>query len=135
RPDRRRRRTGSGVRADPVVRRLPPRHGRAARRRRRRVLTGSAMADGTHCPECGEDVGFWAVARSLFGVRCPHCGARLRHQLSPGMGALTTAGALGSVVAALVVAAAAGWAVGVRAGPVAGLAVGAAVCWVLAFAV
>ena len=93
------------------------------------------MADGTHCPECGEDVGFWAVARSLFGVRCPHCGARLRHQLSPGMGALTTAGALGSVVAALAVAAAAGWAVGVRAGPVAGLAVGAAVCWVLAFAI
>src|SRR5262252_1741636 len=92
------------------------------------------MGDGTHCPACGKDVGFWAVARGLFNVECPHCGARLYHKLSGGMNALTTAGALGSVVAALVVAAVAGWTVGVRAGPVAGLAVGAAVCWGLAFA-
>jgi DNA-directed RNA polymerase subunit RPC12/RpoP len=60
------------------------------------------MPDGKHCPACGRDVGYWAVARGLFRIRCPHCGARLCHRLTPRMNAVTTAVATAAVFAALV---------------------------------
>lgn len=35
------------------------------------------MRDGSQCPRCGDDVGFWPVLlRSPINVVCPHCNAR-----------------------------------------------------------
>ena len=47
------------------------------------------MPDGKHCPACGNDVGYWAVALGLFRIRCPHCGAKLHHRLDGRMNAIT----------------------------------------------
>src|SRR5262245_26609160 len=74
------------------------------------------MPDGKHCPACGADVGYWAVARGLFRIRCPHCRARLSYTFTPRMSRVTTAVAVGCVLGALVaaffVARAAFWSVG-----------------------
>src|SRR5690242_19392421 len=59
------------------------------------------MPDGRHCPECGEDIGYWAVAWGLFSIRCPHCRGRLRYSQTPRMNGVTTAGALACVVLGL----------------------------------
>ncbi|MDB5348370.1 MAG: hypothetical protein JWP89_6747 [Schlesneria sp.] len=39
------------------------------------------MQDGKHCPECGEDIGFWPVfsAGISLRIRCPHCGSILTY--------------------------------------------------------
>lgn len=67
------------------------------------------MADGKHCPECGTDVGFGAVALEVFRIRCPHCRASLYHAQSRGMRWATALVALGSVLGGLTVGALAGW--------------------------
>jgi len=90
------------------------------------------MADGTHCPECGDDVGFWAIALGMFRIRCPRCGARLLHRQSPGMSRATSLIAFAAVVGGLAAGAVVGW--GARAnGPIVALAAGIAVCAAVAF--
>jgi hypothetical protein len=42
------------------------------------------MQDGRHCPECGKDVGIWAIKFAWFSngrVRCRHCRRDLRYQI------------------------------------------------------
>ena len=91
------------------------------------------MPDGKHCPACGQDVGYWAVARGLFRVRCPRCRARLHHRLDPRMNAITTTVAVAAVFVAMVPGVLAGVAVFRPAGFVAALAAGVAVWVAVAF--
>ncbi len=37
------------------------------------------MADGKHCPDCGRDVGLWAIVSAGMPdrIQCPHCRSRL----------------------------------------------------------
>jgi dipeptide/tripeptide permease len=67
------------------------------------------MPDGTHCPECGKDVGFWAVALGVFRIRCPHCRASLYHAQSRRMNRATSLVAFGTVLGGLVAGALVGW--------------------------
>jgi hypothetical protein len=60
------------------------------------------MPDGKHCPACGKDVGYWAVARGLFGIRCPHCRTWLLHRLDSRMSAILTVAVIADVLVALV---------------------------------
>jgi hypothetical protein len=42
------------------------------------------VQDGRHCPECGKDVGIWAIKFAWFSngrVRCRHCRRDLRYQI------------------------------------------------------
>jgi hypothetical protein len=77
------------------------------------------MSDGRHCPECGEDIGYWAVAAGLFGIKCPHCRTRLRYDRSPRAEAVTNVVAIGAVLLGLGPAALVAWWAYLAAGPLA----------------
>jgi hypothetical protein len=90
------------------------------------------MVDGTHCPECGEDVGFWAIALGILRIRCPRCRVRLHHRQSTGMSRVTSILAFAAVVGGLATGAVVGW--GARAGgPIVALAAGIGACAAVAF--
>ena len=60
------------------------------------------MSDGKNCPECGKDIGYWAVAKGLFVIRCPHCRARLQYAPTPRWRSLTGRAAVGSIFLGIV---------------------------------
>jgi hypothetical protein len=86
------------------------------------------MSDGKHCPQCGEDIGYWAVAAGLFGIRCPHCRTRLRYARSPAFNRLTDVVAIGAVLLSLGPAVLVCWLVHESVGIVVALAIGG-VAW------
>ncbi len=64
------------------------------------------MADGKHCPHCGEDIGVWPVFSAGLPSRiwCPHCGARVRYLDARGPLLVALAAGLAVIVAGLGVA-------------------------------
>ncbi len=70
------------------------------------------MADGKHCPNCGDDIGVWAVFSAALPnwVKCPHCGARLAYRPVAGLVVGLSVVALGLLAGM--------WWVGLRFGPV-----------------
>jgi hypothetical protein len=90
------------------------------------------MANGSHCPECGEDVGFWAIALGMVRIRCPRCRVRLYHRQSAGMSRATSIVAFAAVIGGLAAGAVTGW--GARAdGPIVALIAGIVICAAVTF--
>ncbi len=84
------------------------------------------MGDGKHCPECGKDIGYWAVAAGLFGIKCPHCRARLGYDHSRPVRILTEVVAIGAVLVSLGPAVLVAWWVYPSVGPFAAFGVAGA---------